>query len=151
MSFSAPATLTGMMKTYHGSCTCGAIRFACDLDLSAGTTRCNCSFCKKARFWMAFAKGDAFRLLAGAEQLADFQRTPAGMSTPFLHLHFCRHCGIRPFSHGGASAKLGEPFHAVNLACLDDATDEELAAAPIQYVNGRDDDWKAAPAEHGYL
>jgi hypothetical protein len=151
MSFSAPATLTRMMKTYQGSCTCGAIRFACDLDLSAGTTRCNCSFCKKARFWMAFAKGDAFRLLAGREYLADFQRTPAGRSEPFLHLHFCSRCGIRPFSRAGASAELGEPFHAVNVACLDDATDEELAAAPVHPVDGRDNHWESPPAEHRYL
>lgn len=140
-----------MTKTYHGSCTCGAIRFACDLDLSAGTTRCNCSFCKKARFWFTFAKGDAFRLLAGAEQLADFQRTLPGKPAPFLHFHFCRTCGVRAFSAAPASPQLGERFHAVNLACLDDATDEELAAAPIHYVDGQHDDWQHAPAIHSYL
>ena len=140
-----------MKKTYHGSCTCGAIRFACDLDLSAGTTRCNCSFCKKARFWMAFAKGDAFRLLAGAELVADYQRTPPGRPAPFLHLHFCRQCGVRPFSAGPASPELGEAFHAINLACLDDASDDELAAAPIHYADGLHDDFKHAPAVYSYL
>lgn len=140
-----------MKKTYRGSCTCGAVRFECDLDLSAGTTRCNCSFCKKARFWMAFAKGDAFRLLSGAELLADFQRTPKSRAEPFLHLHFCARCGVRPFSAAAASPELGEAFHAVNLACLDDATDEELAAAPIHYADGRHDDWNATPAVHAYL
>jgi hypothetical protein len=140
-----------MKKTYHGSCTCGAIRFECELDLAAGTMRCNCSFCKKARFWMAFAKGDAFRLLQGSEVLSDYQRTPAGRPAPFLHLCFCSRCGIRPFSTGGASPELGEAFHAVNIACLDDATDEELAQAPINFVDGRHDNWKASPAEHRYL
>jgi hypothetical protein len=140
-----------MKKTYHGSCTCGAIRFACDLDLSAGTTRCNCSFCKKARLWMAFAKGDAFRLLQGADQLSDFQRTVPGKPAPFLHFEFCGRCGVRPFTTAGASAELGEPFHAVNLACLDDATDDELAAAPIHFADGRHDDWAATPAETRYL
>ncbi|MDQ3365575.1 MAG: GFA family protein [Myxococcota bacterium] len=140
-----------MTKTYHGSCTCGAIRFECDLDLGAGTTRCNCSFCKKARFWMAFAKGDAFRLLGGREALSDYRRTPASRTEPFLHLYFCTTCGIHPFSMGPASEQLGESFHAVNLTCLDDATDEELATAPVTYADGAHGDWKVTPAEHRYL
>ncbi|MEX2207429.1 MAG: GFA family protein [Myxococcota bacterium] len=140
-----------MIKTYRGSCTCGAVRFECDLDLALGTTRCNCSFCRKARFWMAFAKGDAFRLLQGAELLSDFQRTPASRPEPFLHFHFCSRCGVRAFTAGPPSAELGDAFHAVNVACLDDATDEELAAAPIHYADGRHDDWQRTPPVHRFL
>ena len=151
MSPAAPVPLTGMKKTYHGSCTCGAIRFTCDLDLAAGTSRCNCSFCKKARFWMAFAKGDAFQLVAGADQLADFRRTLPGRTEPFLHFTFCRVCGVRPFSWGPASEQLGEAFHAINLGCLDDASDEELAAAPVHHVDGTHDDFQRAPEVHSYL
>jgi len=140
-----------MKKTYRGSCTCGAIRFECDLDLSEGTTRCNCSFCRKARFWMAFAKGDAFRLLQGAELLSDFQRTLAGKPGPFLHFQFCSRCGVRPFTRGPASPQLGDAFHAVNIACLDDASDAEIEAAPIHFADGRNDDWKSTPAAHRFL
>jgi hypothetical protein len=134
------------MKTYHGSCSCGAVQFECDLDLSQGTVRCNCSFCRKARFWFAQAKGDAFRLLEGAEALTDFQRTPPNKPEPYLHLLFCKTCGVRPFSKGGA----GE-FHAVNVSCLDDATDEELAKAPVHYADGRNDDWKTSSPDTRYL
>jgi hypothetical protein len=134
------------MKTYRGSCTCGAVRFEADLDLAAGTVRCNCSFCRKARFWFAQAKGHGFRLLAGSEMLADYQRTPPTRPQPYLHLFFCKQCGVRAFSRGGD----GE-FHAVNVACLDDATDEELAAAPIHYADGRHDDWKKSAPETSYL
>jgi hypothetical protein len=69
----------------------------------------------------------------------------------FLHLYFCSGCGVRPFSKGGSLPELGGEFHAINIACLHDATDEELAQAPIQYVDGRNDDWKSTPVETRHL
>jgi hypothetical protein len=140
-----------MKKTYQGSCHCGAIRFACDLDLAAGTIRCNCSFCRKARFWMAFVKESELRLLQGADAATDYQHTPAGKSAPFLHLEFCARCGVRPFTRGGELARFGGAFFAVNVACLDDATDEELAQAPIHFADGRHDDWDTSAASTRYL
>jgi hypothetical protein len=148
MSFPAPGTLKGMKKTYQGSCHCGAVTFACEIDLAAGTTRCNCKFCRKARFWMTLVPAREFRLVQGAESLADYQRTPPGKDAPFLHFQFCSRCGVRPFTKGGVMPQFGGEFYAVNVACLDDATDDELAAAPVKYVNGRDNDWSHEPAHH---
>jgi hypothetical protein len=138
------------MKTFHGSCTCGAIKFEADIDLASGTTRCNCSFCKKARLWFAMAKQGAVRVTAGAEHLHDFQRKPASKPEPYLHFYFCDRCGVRPFSAGGGDLKSAE-FYAVNLGALDDASDDELAAAPIKYADGAHDNWKGEPKVHSYL
>lgn len=135
-----------MQKTYSGSCHCGAVRFECELDLAQGTNRCNCSFCRKNRFWMALVKLDAFRLLSGSEALVDYQHTPPKLKEPFLHLLFCGRCGVRAFSKGGFLPALGAGFYAVSLACLDDVSVDELVSAPVRYFNGEADDW-AAPLE----
>jgi hypothetical protein len=140
-----------MTKTYTGSCHCGAVRFECEIDWAAGTTRCNCSFCRKARFWMTFVRKDAFRLLQGEDALVDYQHTPAGKSEPFLHLKFCGRCGVRGFSEGGFLPSAGSEFCAVNLGCLDDVTDQELAEAKVSYVDGRKGDWSPIEGETRHL
>jgi hypothetical protein len=140
-----------MKKNYQGSCHCGAVRFECALDLAAGTTRCNCSFCRKARFWMAFAKASEFHLLQGQEILSDYQRAPPGRPDPFLHFNFCSRCGVRAFTRGGVLPGASEPFYAGNLACLDNATDQELAQAPVHFADGRHDKWENTAMDTKYL
>jgi hypothetical protein len=128
-----------MMKTYHGSCHCGAIRFECELDLAKGTSRCNCSACTKGRFWKAIVMANSFRLNQGADALSNYQ-----FGRHVIHHLFCKQCGIKPF--GRANIKeLGGEFYAVNVACLDDVMPEELAAAPVQFEDGQHDRWDAAP------
>ena len=134
-----------MMKTYHGSCHCGAVRFECDLDLAKGTSKCNCSACAKYRFWKAIVMTGSFRLKQGAEALSDYQ-----FGRHIIHHLFCKQCGTKPFGRANV-AELGGEFYAVNLACLDDATPDELAAAPVHYEDGRNDRWEAAPAVTSHL
>ena len=57
-------------RTHHGSCHCGAVRFAADLDLGLGTIRCNCTLCTKQRSRVAILPASSFRLLAGADALS---------------------------------------------------------------------------------
>jgi hypothetical protein len=133
-----------MQKTYQGSCHCGAVRFEADIDLALGTIRCNCSICSKGRYRPALVAPAAFRLAAGSEALSMYQFGAKKDTHPF-----CRHCGVRAFGTG-RSPRLGD-FVSVNLGCLDDASAAELAAAPITYLNGRDDIWDAPPAVTCYL
>ena len=90
-------------------------------------------------------KADAFRLLRGENVLVDYQ-----FGSGFIHHLFCGRCGVKTFGRGEME-ELGGRFYAVNVACLDDATDEELALAPVAYENGRSDRWDQAPAETRYL
>jgi hypothetical protein len=134
-----------MLRTYRGSCHCGAVRFEADVDLAAGTGKCNCSFCRKSRAWGTNIKPGAFRLLAGREELSDYR-----FGSMHGHHLFCRHCGLAPFSMGHVP-EIGGDFVSINIACLDDVPDAELAALPVQYCNGRDNDWMHPPAETRYM
>jgi hypothetical protein len=134
-----------MKKTYHGSCHCGAVKFEADIDLSKGTTRCNCSICTKARAWFAIVKADDFRLLAGEDAQADYQWTPPGKPHPNLHYRFCTTCGVRAFAQGKQEA-LGGVFYAIAVATLDDADPNELTTS-IKYVDGRHDHYDKTPED----
>lgn len=135
------------LKTYTGSCHCGAIRYEADLDLAAGSNRCNCSFCFKDRGWFALAEGaEHFRLLSGGDTLREYRWTPPGKPHPFLTHVFCGHCGIRVFGRGEFPPP-GKLFHAVLLTTLDDVSTDELAASPLRYFDGRHDRFNAPPAD----
>jgi len=134
-----------MKKTYRGSCRCGNIRFESDIDLSEGTGKCNCTYCWKARWWGAGIKPDAFRLFAGQE------RTGYAFPTDkYVTRALCTDCGITPFGWGYIP-QVGGDFVTINLACLDDLDPAELVAAPVRYMDGKNDNWWHPPAETRHL
>ncbi|MGY2733558.1 GFA family protein [Sphingomonas sp. UYP23] len=134
-----------MIRTYQGSCHCGVIGFAVDLDLGAGTGKCNCSICTKRRAWGIHVKPDAFRLLRGQEALSDYQ-----FGTMSNHHRFCSRCGCAPFGTGHIE-QMGGDFVSIAVACLDDVTPDELAAAPVRFSNGRENSWWSEPVVTTYL
>jgi hypothetical protein len=134
-----------MLKTYHGSCHCGAVRFEADIDLSQGTNKCNCSICTKTRNWNAIIKPAAFRLLAGEEALSNYQfGSKAG------HHLFCRNCGVRPFGRGYVEA-IGGDYVAIQMSALDDVEPADLIDAPVRVGDGRNNKWHIPPAEIRHL
>ena len=128
-----------MKATYHGSCHCGAVQYEADIDLEAGTGRCNCSICTKTRSWGVLLRPQDFRLLA------DYQ-----FGTMSGHHRFCRRCGVRTHGHGHVE-ELGGDFVSIQVATLDDMEPARLANLPIRYQNGRDNAWWNEPDEVRYL
>lgn len=133
-----------MLKTYHGSCHCGAVTFEAELDLTQSTYRCNCSICRRTRFWPAIAKADGFRLLTGETDLTKYV-----FNTRKNHHYFCKHCGVRAFGIGNETP-IGKMV-GVNVMCLEGVSDEELSKVPITYVDGLHDNWQNAPVFYNHL
>lgn len=124
-------------RRYHGSCHCQAVRYEATFDVSAGSNRCNCSICTKARAWFLFVKDADFKLLDGDESLSTYEWIPPGQAAVGLTYRFCSRCGIRVFASGELEA-LGGRFHAIHVPTLDDVNPDELVKAPINYFDQAD-------------
>jgi len=122
------------MRLHHGSCHCGAVRFEAEIDLAAGTIRCNCTLCTKQRSWVAIVPRAALRLFSGEAALSEYR-----CNTRTEQHFFCATCGVRPFGYG-SSPRWGA-YVAVGVACLDDVTAAEPAAVPVRLLDGRNDTW----------
>lgn len=125
-----------MIRTYSGSCHCGRVRFEADLDLTQPSFRCNCSICRRTRFWPAVARPEQFRLLAGEGELTEYL-----FNTRRNQHFFCRHCGVRAFGVGN-DTPIGKMI-GVNIGCLEGVSEEELAKIPIVRVDGMNDRMEA--------
>lgn len=133
-------------KTFHGSCVCRRVRFQADIDFSKGTGKCNCTSCWKRRWWSVRVPLADFRSLGGEEELSKYR---PGQATG--HGGFCKSCGVMPYSFVDAAEWNDGAYVSVNVACLDDLEPAELMAAPIQFMDGRADDWWHAPKETSHL
>ncbi|MGH8176978.1 MAG: GFA family protein [Steroidobacter sp.] len=132
-------------QTYKGSCHCGAVRIEADIDLSAGSGRCNCSICSKTRAWGTTVKPDAFRLMQGADDLSAYE-----FGSRSAQHRFCKHCGVQVYTSGYVP-EIGGEFRSVKIACLDELPPETLAAIPVRYMDGRNDNWFEEPAVTKHL
>lgn len=123
------------VKTYRGRCHCGDVQLEADIDLQKGSSKCNCSICTKARSWSTSIKPDAFRLLSPPDRQTVYQFGSNSVSWPF-----CKRCGVR--THGwGDIPQAGGKFVSIAVSCLEDVDAATLAAIPVKFCNGRDNDW----------
>lgn len=131
---SAPAP---SLVTHRGGCHCRRVRFEVDAPPRIDVLECNCSICRMSGFLHLIVPAARFRLLSGAEDLAEY-RFHTGAAR---HL-FCRHCGVKSFyvprSHPDGID--------VNARCLDAGTVVRMAVAPFD-----DGDRDAATAAIAHL
>jgi hypothetical protein len=87
-------------------------------------TMCDCSLCRKKNALMVKVHESRFTLLAGAEQLAEYQ-----FHTHTARHFFCKVCGIYPFHR-----KRVTPDHfGINVFCLDNF---DPAGIPVRQAVG---------------
>ena len=129
-------------KTYKGSCHCGKVKFEADIDLSAGSGKCNCTYCTKARNWTTFVQPAALRVISGEDMLIGYKEKS---ETPALHT-FCKFCGVRTFERGHLE-QLGGDYIGIHLSSLDDASVDELLSGTTRYSDGRNNNWMNPPAD----
>ena len=111
------------LKTYTGSCHCGAVRFEIETDLPE-FTMCDCSMCRRRNALMVKVHESRFTLLAGEAALAEYQ-----FHTRTARHFFCKVCGIYPFHR-----KRVTPDHlGVNVHCLHDL---DLSGIPVRQAVG---------------
>lgn len=126
------------LKQYDGSCLCRAVKFQVSPDFSE-TGKCNCTTCWKLRLWYVRAKPENFKLLSGEDSLTDFV-----LSSDTHHQLFCKKCGVHAF-HRLNKPQIGGEIVSINVACLDGVSEEELAAFPVKYQNGKENTWWLEP------
>ena len=131
-------------QTIKGGCHCGKVRIEVDVDLQAGTNRCNCSICSRLRNWSVIVKPEALRLLAGEQELSTYEWGPK-----ISKRRFCSHCGVHVFSVGFLE-QIGGHYRSVNIAALD-LEPEVLDQLPIRYYDGRNNAWLETPKHTHYL
>lgn len=110
-------------KTYQGGCHCGAVRYEAEADL-ASTMTCNCSYCEKMGFILAFTPREKFRLLSGEDKLTEYRFNKREIA----HL-FCSACGAHPFGYGAMPD--GTKMAAINARCIDGIDLGEIEPQPF--------------------
>jgi len=112
------------VKTYRGSCHCGAISFEIETEFTE-FTKCDCSLCTKKNAVMTKVHETRFRLIEGERELGTYQ-----WNTGIAKHHFCKVCGIYTFHR----KRVTPDFLGINVYCLDT---DDTANVPIVAVDGR--------------
>src|SRR6204780_2150598 len=113
------------MVRHTGGCHCGRVRFEVFAPAQLEVDDCNCSICAKSGYLHLIVPRDRFTLLAGANQLANYE-----FNTGTAKHLFCAVCGVKSFyvprSHPDG--------FSVNARCLDAGT---VTGMRIEHIDGK--------------
>ncbi|MPZ46708.1 MAG: GFA family protein [Betaproteobacteria bacterium] len=122
------------MRTYHGSCHCGRVRFEVDAQIDHVRV-CDCSICRRRGALNHRVPKENLRLLTPWDELVLYQ-----WGSRTAKDYFCPVCGILPFRRPSdpTSRELDEgvqPFDGwtVNVRCLDGI---DLDSIPVRRIFG---------------
>jgi hypothetical protein len=125
----------GELVWHAGSCHCGRVRIEALAPPDLELLECNCSMCSRSAYLHLIVPADEFRLVAGADDLAEYT-----FGSGVAKHRFCRHCGVKSFyvprSHPDG--------YSVNARCLDPAT---VTSMKITSFDGRN--WEMARRDLG--
>lgn len=99
------------MKSYSGSCHCGAVRFSFRAPEITSAMQCDCSICiRKTAYLTPFkVPKDDMTITAAADALRTYR-----FGTMAAQHHFCGTCGIHTF----VEPRLSPGTFRVNLGCI---------------------------------
>lgn len=118
---------TDELKTYSGSCHCGAVRFEVQVTADERVVEdCNCSICRKKGFLHLILSPDRFTLLSGQDSLITYT-----FNTHTAQHRFCKHCGIHAFY----TPRSHPDKIDVNVRCLDGDVLQEFTIVPFDGQN----------------
>ena len=111
---------------YVGGCHCGRIAYRVEGTIEQ-VVDCNCSLCRKRGGLLWFVPRTALTLKTPDADYGTYH-----FNRGKIDHHFCRECGISPFSEGTNAD--GTAMACVNVRCLDGV---DLATVRIVPVDGR--------------
>ncbi len=111
------------MKTYHGSCHCGAVEFEVQLPEEITEARhCDCSLCRRRTAFVASAKLNDLTVTKGVDNLALYQ-----FNTGTAKHFFCKTCGI--YTHHQRRSNPEE--FGFNTGCIEGINPFDFAPAKV--------------------
>lgn len=133
-----------MQKRYKASCHCGKVVIEVELDLEQPSFRCNCSICRRTRFWPVIAKPEGFKIITGENETSRYC-----FGSMKNHHYFCKSCGVRVYGVGNETP-MGL-MYGINIGCLEGVSEQELNNIPVVYVDGMHDRWNEQPKYYRYM